>query len=102
MLCVRALAVFSGVNQRLGVGCVGRRVAFYWSLFTLVLGRACFGLSSCFLSPFCRSVELSFGSVSQARHLLGAILRCLFVFCYLLVGAGFDSPAKLACWCTPV
>ena len=65
-------------------------------------GSCLFWFVQLFLSHFCCFVELSFSSVSQARHLLGAILRCLFVFCYLLVGAGFDSPAKLACWCTPV
>ena len=26
----------------------------------------------------------------------------MFVLCSLFVGSGFDFPAKLACWCSPV
>ena len=30
------------------------------------------------------------------------MLVSLFVLCFVFVGAGFDSPASLAYWCTPV
>ena len=67
---------------------MGRFSPYCWVALVLVCPVVFFGLS--------------FRSVSQARHLLGAILRLCVVFCSLLVGAGFDSPAKLACWCTSV
>ena len=62
-------------------------MAFCGSLFTLVLGRACFVLSSCFGVLIVVFVGLSFRSVSQTRHLLGAILR-LCVCLLLIVGRG--------------
>ena len=50
-------------------------------------GSCLFWFVHLFLSLFCRFVELSFRSVSQARHLLDAILR-LSVCLLLFVGRG--------------
>ena len=50
-------------------------------------GRCLFWFVQLFLSLFCRFVELSFRSVSQARHLLDAIPR-LCVCPLLFVGRG--------------
>ena len=56
-----------------------------WVAFHPCAGSCLFWFVQLFLSLFCRFVELSFRSVSQAGHLLDAIPRlcvCFFVICW--------------------
>ena len=58
-----------------------------WVAFRPCAGSCLFWFVQLFLSLSCRFVELSFRSVSQARHLLDAILR-LSVCLFFIVGRG--------------
>ena len=57
-----------------------------WVAFRPCAGSCLFWFLQLFLSLFCRFVELSFRGVSQARHLLDAILR--LSVCLLFIGRG--------------
>ena len=95
MLRLRAMAVFFW----------GEPTSWRWmSLLTggllLVAFRPCAGLRffwfvQLFLSLFCCLVGLSFRSISQARHLLGAILRLCVCLMFIVGRGGVRFPGEV-------